>query len=94
MNSCWVKFNIIVFGVAIFYLLIIDDVPNVTPEKEQYLKIAFYLMIADVSVRNWLVATNMSMSFGNVYPSYDIVQLLIGWKFYAFESIGVNVCKK
>ena len=34
------------------YLLVIDDVSNVTPEKEQYLKIVFYLMIADVSVRN------------------------------------------
>ena len=34
------------------YLLAIDDVSNVAPEKEQYLKIAFYLIIADVSVRN------------------------------------------
>ena len=76
------------------YLLVIDDVPNVPPEKKQCLKIVFHLMIADVSVQNWLVATNMSMSFGNIYPSYDTIQLLIGWKFYAFGSIGVNVCKK
>ena len=76
------------------YLIVIDDVSNVAPEKEQYLKIAFYLIIADVSVRNWLVATNMSMSFGNIYPSYDTIQLLIGCKFCAFGSVGVDVCKK
>ena len=76
------------------YLLVIDDVPNVAPEKKQYFKIVFYLIIADVSVQNWLVATNMSMSFGNIYPSYDTIQLLIGWKFYAFGSVGVDVCKK
>ena len=68
--------------------------PNVTPVKEQYLKIAFYLMIADVSVRNWLVATNMSMPLGNICPSYDAIQLLIGWEFYVFGSVGVDVCKK
>ena len=76
------------------YLLVIDDVPNVPPEKKQYFKIVFYLIIADVSVQNWLVATNMSMSFGNIYPSYDTIQLLIGWEFYAFGSVGVDICKK
>ena len=54
----------------------------------------FYLINADVSVQNWLVATNMSMSLGNIYPSYDAIQLLIGWEFYVFGSVGVNVCKK
>ena len=68
--------------------------PNVTPEKKQCLEIVFYLIIADVSVQNWLVATNMSMSLGNIYPSYDALQLLIGWEFYVFGSVGVNVCKK
>ena len=76
------------------YLLVIDDVPNVPLEKKQYSKIVFYLINADVSVQNWLVATNMSMSLGNIYPSYDALQLLIGWEFYVFGSVGVNVCKK
>ena len=62
--------------------------------KKQCFKIVFHLMIADVSVQNWLVATNMSMSLGNIYPSYDALQLLIGWEFYVFGSVGVNVCKK
>ena len=63
-----------------------------TPWEKQYSKIVF--INADVSVQNWLVATNMSMSLGNIYPSYDAIQLLIGWEFYVFASVGVNVCKK
>ena len=54
----------------------------------------FYLINADVSVQNWLVATNMSMPLGNICPSYDAIQLLIGWEFYVFGSVGVDVCKK
>ena len=76
------------------YLSLIDDVPKCTPWEKQYFKIVFYLINADVSVQNWLVATNMSMSFGNIYPSYDTIQLLIGWEFYVSGSVGVNVCKK
>ena len=76
------------------YLLLIDDVPKCTPWEKQYSKIVFYLINADVSVQNWLVATNMSMSLGNIYPSYDAIQLLIGWEFYVFGSVGVDVCKK
>ena len=69
------------------YLLVIDDVPNVPPEKKQCFKIVCHLMIADVSVQNWLVAINMSMSFGNIYPSYDAIQLLIGWNFMYLEVL-------
>ena len=76
------------------YLLLIDDVPKCTPWEKQYSKIVFYLINADVSIQNWLVATNMSMSLGNIYPSYDALELLIGWEFYVFGSVGVNVCKK
>ena len=31
---------------------------------------------------------------GNIYPNYDALQLLNGWEFYVFRSVGVNVCKK
>ena len=34
------------------------------------------------------------MSLGNIYPNYDALQLLVGWEFYLFRSVGVNVCKK
>ena len=76
------------------YLLLIDDVPKCTPWEKQYSKIVFYLINADVSVQNWLVATNMSMPLGNICPSYDAIQLLIGWGFYVFGSVDVDVCKK
>ena len=74
------------------YLSLIDDVPKCTPWEKQYSKIVF--INADVSVQNWLVATNMSMPLGNICPSYDAIQLLIGWEFYIFGSVDVDVCKK
>ena len=36
----------------------------------------------------------MSMPLGNICPSYDAIQLLIGWEFYVFRGVGINVCKK
>ena len=67
---------------------------QIYPLRKTTFQLLFYLINADVSVQNWLVATNMSMSLGNIYPSYDAIQLLIGWEFYVFGSVGVNVCKK